>query len=729
MLQRVLIGRKQLYRRLKQPGSLRIKQISSAFDNLSINHKLNVGFGVLVGLTFLVVGRNYWGSLFATDNINRTQQVRVPTVLASAQAQEDLLKMSAHVRGYLITGQSDYRNSYHLARQEFEREFASMLAMLETYASSENRSRLAELTELYELWKGLPEELFALSDQPLDNQPALKDFTDTGDFILLNMQSETQQLVDLQAERSPSAANTQLLKEIAAFQNSFALMGASLRAYLITRDADFRFEYAGYLLENDQQREIIQTSVDDLTPSQRQVWEGIGRHRQRFLDLAPELLTIVEGDRYREDLFVFSTQAEPLAEEMLALLEEIVTSQQNLLTNELATGKTGLIDAQWQTLLGSFLALCIALGMALLLRQKIADPIVRLTQATAQVMEGDFDAKATVESGDEIGTLAKTFNRMTDYIKQSHQNLERYNATLERQKREVESKNIQIEQALSALQETQSQLIQTEKMSSLGQMVAGIAHEINNPASFIHGNLPCAQEYAVDLIELLQLYQHTYPQASPEIEEKSEAVDLDFLLEDLPRTFQSMAAGTDRIRKIVESLRNFSRLDESDMKQATLREGIDSTLLILQSRLSLQSFRPEIAVIKRYGDVHPIECYPGQLNQVFLNILANAIDAIDSASHQRDFGNWQPQIAIATKEEQNQIVLSISDNGEGIEPDNQPRIFDPFFTTRPVGQGTGMGLSVCHKIVADRHNGELSCESVPGEGTTFYIKIPLHQKM
>ncbi|MEM9090654.1 MAG: ATP-binding protein [Cyanobacteria bacterium P01_F01_bin.53] len=575
----------------------------------------------------------------------------------------------------------------------------------------------------------MPEELFALSSQPSTNQPALSRFNDEGDMALLSIQSKTQELIALQAERTPSVANTQLLKEIGAFQNSFALMGASLRAYLMTQSDGFRFEYTGYLLKNTKQWETIQASVNDLTPNQKQAWIAIQKHRQRFLDLTPALFKTVEGDRYREDLFVFNTQAEPLAAEMLTLLEEIVTNQQHLLAYELATGGAGLITAQWQTLLGSFLALGIGLGMALLLRKKIADPIIRLTQATTQVMEGDFDVKAMVESEDEIGILAETFNQMTGYIKQSHQDLESYNTTLECQKQELESKNIQIGNALDALQNTQAQLVQAEKMSSLGQMVAGIAHEINNPANFIQGNLPCAQEYTVDLIELLKLYQHTYPQASPEIEQKRQAIDLEFLLEDMPRTFASMETGTQRIGDIVTSLRNFSRLDESDMKQATLREGLDSTLLILQSRLGLQSFRPAVEVVKCYGDIHPIECYPGQLNQVFFNLLVNAIDALDNASHQQDLALWHPQIVIKTEVESAQIVLSITDNGEGIELSSQSRIFDPFFTTKPIGQGTGMGLSICHKIIVDRHKGNLSCESLPGEGTTFYIKIPLQQRV
>lgn len=268
-------------------------------------------------------------------------------------------------------------------------------------------------------------------------------------------------------------------------------------------------------------------------------------------------------------------------------------------------------------------------------------------------------------------------------------------------------------------------------------MVAGIAHEINNPVSFIHGNLPCLQEYTTDLIELIDLYKRCYTEEKVEISERKEDIDLDFLLTDIPRTITSMQTGTQRIRDIVLSLRNFSRLDESDMKQTTVTEGLESTLLILQSRLSMQAFRPAINLVKQYGELPKIECYPGQLNQVFLNILANAIDAIDSVSHTRKQNNsndhsWIPTITITTdtrlsEKDEQQVVIEISDNGGGMDTPVQQRIFDPFFTTKPVGSGTGMGLSVSHKIVVDGHHGTLECTSRKGTGTTLQIVLPCKQ--
>ncbi|MEL6602553.1 MAG: ATP-binding protein [Cyanobacteria bacterium J06614_10] len=702
--------------------------VSDIFADFSISRKLNVGFGVLILLTFVVFGCNYWGGLLATRNIKQTQQMRVPTALASTQAQQDLLKMSSHVRGYLVTGSSEYRNSYYHSRQSFEQELSSMLTLLDANAalSADNKTHLSELQARYEEWRQIPEELFVLSDQFIENQPALKLFQEQGELALLNIQAEAQQLIDLQAARSPTFENVQLLTQLSAFQNSSALMGASLRAYLIGRNPDFRFEYTGKAQAAEQHWNAITADAGRLTSEQQKAIETIQFYRQQLLEIIPELLAIAESNQYRQDLFLFNTKAEPLAAEMLALLDEIVLGQQRLLEDELELSRASLVSAQWQTLLGSFFALGVALAMVLLLRRKIADPIVRLTRATAQVTEGNLDVKTNIESEDEIGTLAKTFNRMTGYLKSSHENLEKYNQTLKNQKTQLESKNIQIGQALDALQATQAQLIQTEKMSSLGQMVAGIAHEINNPVSFIHGNIPCMMAYTGDLLELIRLYQHHHPQPNPEIEEKIDDIDLDFLKEDIPKTFTSMENGTQRIRDIVLSLRNFSRLDESDMKETTVEEGLESTLLILQNRLNMQAFRPAVQVVKRYGNVPKIECYPGQLNQVFLNLLANAIDALDAASTQQR-ESWRPQLVLSTHCQEEGIVITISDNGNGIPTDAQPHIFDPFFTTKPIGSGTGMGLSVSLKIVVDRHGGELSCISKQNLGTTFTLQLPFQQ--
>jgi signal transduction histidine kinase len=293
----------------------------------------------------------------------------------------------------------------------------------------------------------------------------------------------------------------------------------------------------------------------------------------------------------------------------------------------------------------------------------------------------------------------------------------------------AEAQAQKLEQTLKELQQTQTQLIQTEKMSSLGQLVAGIAHEINNPVNFIHGNLKHIDSYTQDLLELLQLYQEAYPNPGLAIREHIAEIDLDFLLIDLPKTLTSMKVGCDRIRQIILSLRNFSRLDESEMKLVDIHEGIDSTLLILQHRLKAKVDYLTIEVVKNYGNLPLIECYVGQLNQVFMNLLSNAIDALESYNSQRSSADIKAnpnKITITTEVlKSNQVTIRIADNGSGIPESVRSRLFEPFFTTKPIGKGTGLGLSISYQIVVEKHGGKLWCVSEPGYGTEFWIEIPI----
>ena len=284
----------------------------------------------------------------------------------------------------------------------------------------------------------------------------------------------------------------------------------------------------------------------------------------------------------------------------------------------------------------------------------------------------------------------------------------------------------QIEQTLQQLQQTQSQLVQSEKMSSLGQLVAGVAHEINNPVNFIYGNLTHANEYTGDILGLLKLYEQEYPQPTAEIQEEIEALDLDFLASDLPKLIKSMMVGAERIRGIVQSLRTFSRLDEAEMKTVDIHEGIESTLMILQHRFKPKHENEEIEVIKQYGNLPQVSCFAGQLNQVFMNLIVNAIDALEEGLNKSQVP--KPRILITTEMLNNEYVaIHIADNGKGIPPEVQQRLFDPFFTTKPVGVGTGLGLSISYQIIVDRHGGQLHFFSKPEQGTEFVIEIPITQ--
>ncbi len=295
----------------------------------------------------------------------------------------------------------------------------------------------------------------------------------------------------------------------------------------------------------------------------------------------------------------------------------------------------------------------------------------------------------------------------------------------------VEERTAELSQALDNLKKAQVQIVQSEKMACLGQLVAGVAHEINNPVSFISNNIPIAKEYIADLIGMTRLCQQKVTSTS-EFEDKSQEIELDFLVEDLPKIIDSMAVGTERLYNLSMSLRNFSRLDTSALTPVNIHDGVDSTLLILGHRLKGKGTRPAIKVIKEYGELPLVECYPGQINQVFMNVLANAIDALEESTiscplcGEKQESNDNPQIRISTEMLQgDRVMIRIADNGVGITPEVMQHLFTPMFTTKSVGKGTGLGLSISREIVEAKHGGTLTCISSPEWGVEFVIELPI----
>lgn len=366
------------------------------------------------------------------------------------------------------------------------------------------------------------------------------------------------------------------------------------------------------------------------------------------------------------------------------------------------------------------------------LLKQVNQPLQQLLRATEEIATGRFHVTLDTDRIDEVGDLSRSFTQMAQDLQVSFNKLNLQNETLESQ---VIARTQELTTTLNNLKLAQGKLVQSEKMSGLGQMVAGIAHEINNPVSFIHGNLSPATQYINDLLHHLHLYQQKAKQT--EIDNHAQEIDLEFLEIDLPKLLNSMNIGTDRIREIILSLRNFSRLDEAELKTVNLHKGIDSTLLILNHRFKQSN--SQIILKKDYGAIDTIDCYPSQLNQVIMNLIANSIDALETYTHERldqdhyqrlqDQGItlWKPTISITTISHNESVEIIIHDNGPGIPETIRDRIFDPFFTTKVIGKGTGLGLSISHSIIVERHQGSINCESNPVDGTTFRIKLPLYQ--
>ncbi|MGG6293855.1 sensor histidine kinase [Leptolyngbya sp. AN02str] len=355
--------------------------------------------------------------------------------------------------------------------------------------------------------------------------------------------------------------------------------------------------------------------------------------------------------------------------------------------------------------------------------------------------------------------LERSLEVSSQELLQANTDMQNLLQTVEKQ---VEDRTLELQQAnaelaltLNELQQAQLHLVQTEKMSSLGQLVAGVAHEINNPINFVHGNITYAADYIHQLLHIIEQYQKHYPQPTAELQQVLSDIDLDFIANDLTKLLSSMRVGSERIRQIVLSLRTFSRMDEAEMKVISIHDGLESTLMILQHRLKPSNGFPKINIVRQYDALPDVECYAGQLNQVFMNLISNAIDALEgcpkfsmlSAEQTAAVGTklqdgvprshdamtcWetpQPTIWIRTEMMgEDWVAVHIADNGIGIPDAFKQRLFDPFFTTKPIGKGTGLGLSISYQIVTERHRGHLIFQSVPNAGTEFVVKIPVRQR-
>ncbi|MEG3887993.1 ATP-binding protein [Microcoleus sp. herbarium19] len=472
-----------------------------------------------------------------------------------------------------------------------------------------------------------------------------------------------------------------------------------------------------FLAKHEGVPEAYITSIDRLLP------------RINPAKIEPANIASIQADLTKLEQSALMAKINTFSKDIFFLVEMIYEEYEEA---EVAIDASNILRLR---VIGGSMAVSIAIAVILsvLTSRAIARPIQSLTQVTQQSLkELNFNLQADIAAEDEIGTLTVSFNQLIATVKQLLKEQQEYSQRLEmkvfERTEELNNKNLQLEDTLEKLHSTQFQLVQNEKMSSLGNLVAGIAHEINNPIGFLNGSIKNVEDYVQGLLQHLELYQKYYPDAAAPVQENALDIDLEFVIEDLPKLLNSMQGATDRIKSMSKSLRTFSRADTDRKVKANLHEGLDSTLLILKYRLKASEKRPAIAVIRDYGNLPDIECFPGQLNQVFMNILANAIDVFDDMAKTQSCCELQAnpqQITIRSEIISNQVLILIKDNGTGMTEDVKAKIFDYLFTTKAVGKGTGLGLAIARQIVVGKHEGSIAVDSTLGEGTEFTIQLPI----
>ena len=535
------------------------------------------------------------------------------------------------------------------------------------------------------------------------------------------------------------------------------MLGLSAQTAVETGDVDWQGRYSAY--EQDMMRAIAQLEDSDIFEMAKinsTVLKPVSMEREAF-ELIQEsdflqASEILSSESYRAAEEISAAQIQAQSDLLLQTIQSQTIRQENewMLANRLIDIGVMLLTVSWCLLLArvGYYSLCrqAAQKETHWMRQKMAAHDQKIQGLKAALMTKHTDLESTLselqETKDQLAAShqdvqvsraalsqkAVTLEGMVDELQITEFRLAESHKDLQVSKAALSQKAATLETILEELQHAQMQMVQNEKMSSLGQLVAGIAHEINNPINFIYANLEPVKDYSIDLLDLIAEYQRCYPQPVPDVRNKVEATDLDFLKEDFPKVLASMAVGAERIQQIVLSLQNFSRSDEAGLKPANLHDGLESTLLILQHRLNERPGYSQIEVVSQYGDIPAVECYPGLINQVLMNLLSNAIDAIDELCEHRGDG-MRGAITLRTtvleKAGAQWVEIAIADTGIGIPRDIQGRIFDAFFTTKPVGKGTGMGLAISHTIVTKKHGGKLTFFSTIGEGSEFVVQLPV----
>lgn len=685
-----------------QPNTLFTRLKKACFiRNMTIRKRLILFVGLLVALTFLVSTFSYLRNHKAVTYIDKTHTLRVPTALVSASARVNLLKMRSSIHNYLMLGDPQYREDYEEARRAFEQDIAHMESLAPSWTNPANTERLDQIQKTFERWSPLPDKMFALRDNPLQNQPALRIMSEEGNPLVQVILRNAETMVLQQSRREATPENLILIKTIADFQNSFAIMVSHMRSYITTQNADIRDTLRPQQLANLIHWKKLLSQRDNLTTTQQSLLDSIETNKEAFGPIEQQIIETIESEHAYEDRYLFRNQALPLAEHMIQLLDEMITDQQNLLQQDLTTGKNDITIAQWLTLIGGGIVLFFGLLVAFLFDQSIAGPIERLTTTVEHMNAGDLQARTDIESHDEIGTLARAFNTMTRNLGVSQKKLVGYNYTLEQQ---VAQRTSELAEAVKKAEEAQKTAEQANHSKS--QFLANMSHELRTPLNAIIG-------YS----EIL----------------KEDAEDVGY--SDFVADLDKIHASGRHLLSLINDILDISKIEAGKMELyledidiASLMQQVVNTItpLLTQNENHLELIVDD-KVGTMYTDVTKVQ-------QILVNLLSNANKFTKHGTitmavrHISQAQKTQSPIYYGSQSSDEWILFYVRDTGIGIAPDQIGHLFQAFTqadssTTRKYG-GTGLGLTITYHYCL-MMGGNIHVESIPDVGSTFTVSLPV----
>lgn len=643
----------------------------------------------------------------ATSVIN----VRQPIAVQFLRFSDDLNLATTFLNGYLLTGNLDNKTGFIELSELLKLEMERFHDFAKADDSIIDKEKISEFDKNMLHFFSYSEKLFLLRNNVLDNYPGLrlasKELMPAANAYLSSANLLMDDLLDSQTTKE----NYQLMGLLAEVRFSWQQIMNTLRLFMNSRNQENVENLELYIEEN---RRLFDRLKKMPTNIGFNLIEDMDFHANHWRNNWREVVKIYSSDAWRRDSYLMKTEVRPIVEKLRSILLDLSNAQVHASKQDGIdlTESLGTVRVYSNALLLISLALCIVL--AITISRSVIPPIKSLMNAAQRIAAGDLDITVPVIKQDEMGDLSMSFNKMIDDLRKAEKEKQNHLHQVKQWNQDLENR---VQEKVTELKSAQGQLLQSEKLASIGQLAAGVAHEINNPVGYISSNVGTLKNYIENLFRVLDAYEQLEQLvgASSNLDNiiaVKKEVEIDYLKQDIAELIAESQEGITRVKQIVQDLKDFSHVDEAEWQWVDIHKGIDSTLNVAHNETKYKA-----EVIKEYGDIPRIQCMPSQINQVFMNLVVNAAHAIEERG----------VITIRSGHTEETVWVSVSDNGKGIPEDVQKRIFEPFFTTKPVGKGTGLGLSLSYGII-EKHNGVITVESEPGVGTTFKVELPINHE-